>query len=70
MGDGGVIYILVPSPLASNTFLHHVLIFGVRPLNWLDIVGCGKGGARGTGGGSYISLYPPLLLPTLFSTIS
>ena len=29
---GGVIYILVPSPLASNTFLHHILIFGVRPL--------------------------------------
>lgn len=33
MGGGwGVIYILVPSPLASNTFLHHILIFGVRPL--------------------------------------
>ena len=32
MGDGGVIYILVPSPLASNTFLHHIMIFGVRPL--------------------------------------
>ena len=34
MGGGGwgVIYNLVPSPLASNTFLHHILIFGVRPL--------------------------------------
>ena len=31
-GMGGVIYILVPSPLASNIFLHHILIFGVRPL--------------------------------------
>ena len=63
---GGVIYILVPSPLASNTFLHHVLIFGVRPLNWLDKVGCGEGGGQGDGGGVIYILVPSPLASNTF----
>ena len=68
-GGGGVIYILVPTPLASNTFHHHVLIFGVRPLNWLDIVGCGKGGPGGRGGVIYILVPSPLASNTFLHLI-